>query len=99
MSPMSSEIPVTEARAQFSELVNRVGFGKERIILTRHGKPLVALVPAETLDEALGEALAEEAGDTDSELRVLDLSSSRSSSGPTDYTLVARDAGHTNDST
>lgn len=52
---MSSEIPVTEARAQFSELVNRVGFGKERIILTRHGKPLVALVPAETLNGAPGE--------------------------------------------
>lgn len=48
---MSEEIPVTEARAQFSELVNRVGFGKERIILSRHGKPLVALVPAEDLDE------------------------------------------------
>ena len=50
MKGMSSEIPVTEARAQFSELVNRVGFGKERIILTRHGKPLVALVPAENVD-------------------------------------------------
>ena len=47
---MSEEIPVTEARAQFSELINRVGFGKERIVLTRHGKPLVALVPAEVLD-------------------------------------------------
>ena len=54
---MSDPIPVTEARAQFSDLVNRVGFGKERIVLTRHGKPLVALVPAEDLaelDEATG---------------------------------------------
>ncbi len=42
---------MTEARSQFSELVNRVGFGKERIVLTRHGKPLVALVPAEMLDQ------------------------------------------------
>ena len=48
---MDEEIPVTEARSQFSDLVNRVGFGKERIVLTRHGKPLVALVPAETLDQ------------------------------------------------
>ena len=48
---MSEEVPVTEARAQFSELVNRVGFGKERIILTRHGRPLVALIPAEDLDD------------------------------------------------
>lgn len=48
---MDIEIPVTEARAQLSELVNRVGYGKERIILTRHGKPLVALVPAEALTD------------------------------------------------
>ncbi|WP_375430003.1 type II toxin-antitoxin system Phd/YefM family antitoxin [uncultured Friedmanniella sp.] len=47
---MSSEIPVTEARAQFSELVNRVGYGRERIVLTRHGRPLVALVPAADLE-------------------------------------------------
>ena len=46
---MDVEIPVTEARAQFSELVNRVGYGKERIVLTRHGRPLVALVPASDL--------------------------------------------------
>lgn len=43
---MTKEVPVTEARAAFSELINRVGYGGERIILTRHGKPLVALVPA-----------------------------------------------------
>lgn len=42
---------MTEARAQFAELINRVGYGKERIVLTRHGKPLVALVPAESLSE------------------------------------------------
>lgn len=52
---MADEIPVTEARAQFSELVNRVGYGKERIVLTRHGKPLVALVPAETLSDVEAE--------------------------------------------
>lgn len=43
---MAIEIPVTEARAAFAELINRVGYGGERIVLTRHGKPLVALVPA-----------------------------------------------------
>ena len=43
---------MTEARARISELVNRVGFGKERIILSRHGKPLVALIPAEELDDS-----------------------------------------------
>lgn len=49
---MTSEIPVTEARAQLSDLINRVGYGGERIVLTRHGKPLVALVPAADLATA-----------------------------------------------
>jgi prevent-host-death family protein len=44
------EIPVTEARAQFADLINRVGYGGEQIVLTRHGKPLVALVPAAAAD-------------------------------------------------
>lgn len=47
---MTLEIPVTEARAQLSDLINRVGYGGERIVLTRHGKPLVALVPAADLE-------------------------------------------------
>lgn len=40
------EIPVTEARAEFSELVSRVAYGGQPVVITRHGKPLVALVPA-----------------------------------------------------
>lgn len=79
---MDVEIPVTEARAQFSDLVNRVGFGKERVILTRHGKPLVALVPAETL-AALDEPAT---GST-----VLDLSSRPAEPRPGGYTLAAED--------
>jgi prevent-host-death family protein len=43
---MAREIPVTQARAELAELVNRVGYGGERLVLTRHGKPLAALVPA-----------------------------------------------------
>jgi prevent-host-death family protein len=54
---MAREIPVTEARAEFADLINRVGYGGERVIITRHGKPLVALVPADEagLAEAPGE--------------------------------------------
>ena len=47
---MSSEIPVTQARAEFADLVNRVVYGDERIVMTRHGKPLVALVSAADLE-------------------------------------------------
>lgn len=53
---MTMEVPVTEARAAFSDLINRVGYGGEHIILTRHGKPLVALVPAAEVQEPLAES-------------------------------------------
>ena len=54
---MATEISVTEARARFSDLVNRVGYGGERIVLTRHGKPLVALLPAADLDDEASEQM------------------------------------------
>ena len=44
------EIPVTQARAAFADLVNRVGYGGERIVVTRHGRPLAALVSAADLE-------------------------------------------------
>ncbi|MET7358754.1 type II toxin-antitoxin system Phd/YefM family antitoxin [Streptomyces sp. NPDC005562] len=56
---MAYEIPVTQARAELAELINRVVYGGERVVVTRHGKPLVALVSAEDLErlEALAEAV------------------------------------------
>ena len=51
---MAYEIPVTQARAELADLINRVVYGNERVVVTRHGKPLVALVSAadlERLDE------------------------------------------------
>ncbi|MFJ9632594.1 type II toxin-antitoxin system Phd/YefM family antitoxin [Streptomyces sp. NPDC091280] len=51
---MAYEIPVTQARAELADLINRVVYGGERVVVTRHGKPLVALVSAadlERLDE------------------------------------------------
>lgn len=41
---------MTQARAELAELVSRVGYTGERILLTRHGKPLAALVPVEDLE-------------------------------------------------
>jgi prevent-host-death family protein len=46
---MTSEIPVTQAREELADLVNRVAYGHERIILTRHSKPVAGLVPPEDL--------------------------------------------------
>jgi prevent-host-death family protein len=59
---MAYEIPVTQARAELADLINRVVYGGERVVVTRHGKPLVALVSADDLErlDALDEPAAEE---------------------------------------
>ena len=40
-------IPAVKARAKFSDLVTRAAFEKDRIVLTRNGKELAAVVPIE----------------------------------------------------
>ncbi|MFH8341831.1 type II toxin-antitoxin system Phd/YefM family antitoxin [Streptomyces sp. AM6-12] len=59
---MAYEIPVTQARAELADLINRVVYGGERVVVTRHGKPLAALVSAADLErlEALDAAVAGE---------------------------------------
>ncbi|MFD0313502.1 type II toxin-antitoxin system Phd/YefM family antitoxin [Streptomyces flavalbus] len=60
---MAYEIPVTQARAELADLINRVVYGGERVVVTRHGKPLVALVSAadlERLEERRPEPTADE---------------------------------------
>jgi len=39
-----------QAREQFSDVVNRVAFAGERVIVSRQGKKLVAVVPIEDLE-------------------------------------------------
>ncbi|MGV9314596.1 type II toxin-antitoxin system Phd/YefM family antitoxin [Streptomyces sp. NPDC003691] len=58
---MAYEIPVTQARAELAELINRVVYGGERVVVTRHGKPLVALVSAADLERL--ERIGEEEGE------------------------------------
>ena len=41
---MPHKITTTEARSNFSEIVNRVAYGKERVLINRRGKPIVAVV-------------------------------------------------------
>ncbi|MET9932822.1 MULTISPECIES: type II toxin-antitoxin system Phd/YefM family antitoxin [unclassified Streptomyces] len=57
---MTYEIPVTQARAELADLVNRVVYGGERVVVTRHGKALVALVSAADLEELEATARPEE---------------------------------------
>jgi len=44
-----SEVPIAEARDNFAELVNRAAFGKERVVLSRRGREVAAIVPLEDL--------------------------------------------------
>jgi prevent-host-death family protein len=43
-------ISTKEARGQLSDVISRAAFAKERIVLTRHGKAVAAVVPIEDLE-------------------------------------------------
>ncbi len=45
----AKNLSATEAREKFSEVVNRVRYGHERILLGRHGQEQAAIVPVEDL--------------------------------------------------
>jgi prevent-host-death family protein len=45
-----TKISTAEARNDFAAVINRASFGKERFVLTRRGKKLVAIVPVEDLE-------------------------------------------------
>ena len=42
-------LDLTQARARFTESVNRVTYRGERILIQKHGRPVAALVPIEDL--------------------------------------------------
>jgi prevent-host-death family protein len=42
-------LPASKAREKFSEILNEVAYGNERLVLQRHGKDLVAVISAEDL--------------------------------------------------
>lgn len=47
---MAERIRVTEAKAHLSALMARVGYGGERFVIERRGRPLAALVRVEDLE-------------------------------------------------
>ena len=71
MGTMAYEIPVTQARAELAELINRVVYGGERVVVTRHGKPLVALVSAADLQRLERDEASEEAAATERAIRAV----------------------------
>jgi prevent-host-death family protein len=42
-------VTVADARSGLAEILNRVAYGKERLVITRHGRELAAIVPVEDL--------------------------------------------------
>ncbi len=54
---MSESIPLADAKARFSEIVERVVSQQERVVVTRNGRPAAVLVSPDDL-ESLEETLA-----------------------------------------
>ena len=52
---LAKNVGVAEAKARFSEFVARAGYGGERFLIERRGKPLAALVGVEDLGRLEGE--------------------------------------------
>jgi len=44
---MAKKLSTSEARAQFSDIVNRAAYGGERTVLHRQKKPVAAVIPYE----------------------------------------------------
>ena len=72
------KVTAAEARKNMAELLNRSAYGKERFVVTRHGKGLVAIVPLEevTLLDRLRSLLSKK--DLEAALTAIDESGTRS---------------------
>ena len=49
-------INVTNAKKHFSELLGKEAYGKKRILITKRGKPMARLVPADEINMHLSNA-------------------------------------------
>jgi len=47
---MEKELGITQARAEFSELIEQVQFRGEAYVISRHGKPAAAVVPIQVYE-------------------------------------------------
>lgn len=50
MASHENAVNAKDARNRFSELMHRAHYAKERIVVTKNGKPAVAIVPVEDLE-------------------------------------------------
>jgi len=49
-------VNIAKAKKHFSELLGQVAFGKKHILITKRGKPMARLVPADEIDTHLSQA-------------------------------------------
>jgi len=52
---MTIRIGAREARRNFADMLGRVHFGKETIILERSGKPMAAMIPIDLYEQLITE--------------------------------------------
>jgi len=53
---IEESINIAEAKKHFSELIGQVAYGKKRLLITKRGKPMARLVPAEESVRHLSDA-------------------------------------------
>ena len=55
----ATPMAISAAREDFADVTNRVAYGHERVVLTRRGRQLAAIIPARDLEllEALEERI------------------------------------------
>jgi prevent-host-death family protein len=46
----AGHIGVSDARQDFADLVNRAAYGHERVLVSRRGRPIAAIVPIEDVE-------------------------------------------------
>jgi len=82
-----TRLSTTEARAQFSDVLERVAFKGERIVVERHGKVLGAIVSAEDF------ALLEKIHALENEEDVAAVRRARKEKGRIPWETIKRDLG------
>lgn len=53
---MSQALPLKDVREQLSELVSRVAYGDQKVVITKFGKPVAALVTFEDYEKIMNPA-------------------------------------------
>jgi prevent-host-death family protein len=59
------QISVSKARVELSSLVNEVAYNLEQVVLTRHGKPVAAIVPMQDVRTARALTVVSDVGGLD----------------------------------